>query len=49
MYNHKEKGNLKLNPFHPNFSMHILYTVPYTFPKVLARRICFAIKNFFSR
>ena len=29
-------------------SMHILYTVLYTFPKVLARRICLTIKSFFS-
>ena len=27
-------------PEHSNISMHILYTVPYTLPKVLTRRIC---------
>ena len=37
-----------LNPLHPNISMHILLTVLYTFPKVLARRICPAIKRFFN-
>ena len=35
-----------MNPFHPNISMHILLTVPYTFPKVLMRRICFIIQSF---
>ena len=34
------------NPFHPDFSMHILHTVPYTFPKVLLRGICFIIQSF---
>ena len=34
------------NPLHPNISMHILHTVLYTFPDVLAGRICFTIKNF---
>ena len=29
--------------------MHILHTVPYTFPKVLTGRICLTIHNFFSR
>ena len=33
---------------HPNISMHILHTVLYTFPNVLARRICLTIKRFFS-
>ena len=28
--------------------MHILYTVLYTFPKVLTRRICSTIKRFLS-
>ena len=28
------------NPLHLNLSMHILPTIPYTFPKVLNRRIC---------
>ena len=36
------------DPFHPKTSMHILYTVPYTFPEVLMRRICFIIINFSS-
>ena len=35
-------------PLHPDVSMHILITVIYTFPKVLTRRICLAIKSFFS-
>ena len=35
-----------LNPFHPSISMHILHTVLSTFPKVLARRICFTTKSF---
>ena len=30
-----------------NISMHILHTVSYTFPKVLTRRICLTIKNFY--
>ena len=38
----------KINPLHPNISMHILHTVLYTFPKVLTRRICLTIKSFFS-
>ena len=33
----------RLNPLHPNISMHILHTVLYTFPKVLTRRICLII------
>ena len=32
---------------HPNISMHILHTVLYTFPKVVTRRNCFAIKSSF--
>ena len=36
------------DPFHPKTSMHILHTVPYTFPEALMRRICFIIKNFSS-
>ena len=36
------------NPLHTNISIHILQTVLYTFLKVLTRRICSAIKNFFS-
>ena len=37
-----------INPSHPNIILHILYTLLYTFPKVLTRRICIVIKNFFS-
>ena len=37
-----------LNPFQPSISMHILHTVLYTFPKVLTKRICLAIKSFSS-
>ena len=29
-----------VNPMHPTISMHNLYTVLFTFPKVLTRRIC---------
>ena len=36
----------KIKPLHPNISMHILYTVLYTNPKVLTRRICLTIKSF---
>ena len=35
-----------LNPLHPNISLHILHTAPYTFPSVLKRRICLPIKRF---
>ena len=38
----------KMNPLHPNISMHILHTNLYTFSKVLIRRICLIIKSFFS-
>ena len=31
--------NNELNPLHPNISMHILHTVPYTFPKVLKENL----------
>ena len=34
-----------INPLHPNISMHILYTALYTFPKVLAKRICFDVNE----
>ena len=37
-----------LNPLHPNISMYILHTVPYSFLKVLTRGICLKIKSFFS-
>ena len=30
---------------HPNISMWVLQTVPYTFPDVLTRRICLTIKS----
>ena len=35
------------NHQHSNIRMHILHTVLYTFPKVLTRRICLTIKNYF--
>ena len=38
--------NLKLW-LNTNISMHILYTVLYTFPKKLTKRICLAVKSFF--
>ena len=34
----------KLNPSHPNISMHILHTVLHIFLKVLTRRKCLTIK-----
>ena len=37
-----------LNPFHPNISMNILHPVPYTFLRVLMRKICFKIQSFSS-
>ena len=38
----------KVNPLHPNISMHILLTVLYTFTKVQTRRICLTIKSFLA-
>ena len=32
-----------VNPLHPNISIHILYTLLYTFPLVLTRRICLTL------
>ena len=37
-----------INPLHPNISVHILHTVLCTLTKVLTRRICLNIANFFS-
>ena len=31
--------NISFNPFHPNISLHILYTVLCTFPMVFTRKI----------
>ena len=36
------------NPLHPNIRIYILHTVLYTFPDVVARRICLTIKRLFS-
>ena len=36
------------NVLHLNISMYILYAVFYTFPKVMARRICLKIKSLHS-
>ena len=36
------------NSLHSNIRMHILQTVLYKFPYVLARRICLTIKRFFN-
>ena len=33
-----------LSPLNPKISIHILYTLLYTFPLVLTRRICLTIK-----
>ena len=32
-----------VNPLHPNISIHILYTLLYTFLLVLTRRICLTL------
>ena len=48
---HSTESELKSGcdcPLHPSVNMHILHTVLYTFLKVLTRRICLTIKNFFS-
>ena len=42
-------GVLAFKQLHLNISMHILHTVLSKFLKVLKRRICKAIKSFFSR
>ena len=34
---------------HPNISLHIFHTTPYTFPKVLIRGISLTIKSLFSQ
>ena len=44
----RNNNHFILNPLHPNISMYILHTVLYIFPNVLTRRICLAIKSFFS-
>ena len=33
----------QVNPLHPNISIHILYTLLYTFPLALTRRICLTL------
>ena len=33
----------QVNPLHPNISIRILYTLLYTFPLVLTRRICLTL------
>lgn len=35
-------------PLPPNISIQILHTTHYTFPKVLAKRICLIIRSFFG-
>ena len=37
-----------INPLHPNINVHSLFTVLYTFPKVLIRRIWSIIKSLFN-
>ena len=44
----KKKGVLSVNPLHSNISMHILFSVLCTFPKMLIRRVCLKIKSIFS-
>ena len=34
----------RINPLHPNISIHILHSLLYTFTIVLTRRICLTIK-----
>ena len=36
---------IQVNSQHPNISIHILHTIPYTFPLVLKRRIRLTIKG----
>ena len=36
----------RVNPLHPNISMHILPTVLYIFPKEMSQRTCSKIKGF---
>ena len=43
-----DKFDLRVNPLHPNISIHILRTVLCTFTNVLTRRICLVIKRFLS-
>ena len=43
--NHEGATFQKFNLLHPYFSMHLLHTVLYTFPKELPRRICLTIKT----
>ena len=43
------KRNAILDPLHPTISMHILNTVPYTFPGLLKRRMRLYIESLFSR
>ena len=44
-----DQSGLLFNLLHANISMHILHTVPYTFLKVLIRRICLTIKGLILR
>ena len=41
-------SSISVNSLNPNISMHILYTVLYSFHKMLTRRMCFTIKSFVS-
>ena len=36
-----------LNPLHPNIKMHILHTIPNTFPKILTRKSCLTTESSF--
>ena len=44
-----DQSGLLFNLLHANISIHILHTVPYTFLKVLIRRICLTIKGLILR
>ena len=39
----------RLNPLHPNISMHSLHTVLWTLPRVLTRKICLTILELFQK
>ena len=38
----------RINPLHPNISIHILHSLLHTFTLVLTRRICVTIKTSLS-
>ena len=38
---------IRISPLHPEISIHISHTVPYTFFRVLKRKMFLTIKSFF--